>query len=99
MAGLDQQEYKNPFDYIENIKALDPSKVYFINMSFEDNPGFEYRCKMAEALQNAFNSVAQKIYSQNPGAGAGFDPNQAGGPNGGADNVYDADYTVVDDDK
>ena len=54
-----------------------------------------------EALQNAFNSVAQKIYSQNPGAGAGFDPNQqAGGAgNGGADNVYDADYTVVDDDK
>ena len=54
MVDLDQREYKNPFDYIENIKALDPNKVYFINMSFEDNPAFEYRCKMAEALQNAF---------------------------------------------
>ncbi|MBQ5762376.1 MAG: molecular chaperone DnaK [Clostridia bacterium] len=53
-----------------------------------------------EALQNAFNAVAQKIYSQNPGAaGAGFDPSQAGGAAGnGDDNVYDADYTVVDDD-
>ena len=53
-----------------------------------------------EALQNAFNAVAQKIYSQNPGAaGAGFDPNQASGAAGnGDDNVYDADYTVVDDD-
>ncbi len=53
-----------------------------------------------EALQNAFNAVAQKIYSQNPGAaGAGFDPSQAGNAAGnGDDNVYDADYTVVDDD-
>ena len=36
--------------------------------------------------------------------GAGFDPSQtAGGAQGGADNggqdYYDADYTVVDDDK
>lgn len=54
MVDSVQQECKNPFDYIESIKALDPSKVYFINMSFEGNPGLEYRCKMAEALQNAF---------------------------------------------
>jgi len=56
MVDSVQQGCKNPFDYIENIKALDPNKIYFINMSFEDNPGFEYRCKMAEALQRAFHA-------------------------------------------
>lgn len=57
-----------------------------------------------ESLQQAFYEISAKIYQQNPGAqGApGFDPNA--GPNPGADagsqdNVYDADYKVVDDDK
>ena len=51
-----------------------------------------------EALTKAFYDISAKLYQQNPGAaqGAGFDPNQAGAQ-GGADNVYDADYTVVDD--
>lgn len=61
-----------------------------------------------EALTKAFYDVSAKIYQQNPGAGpeggAGFDPNAGGGFNPGAgasggDNVYDADYKVVDDDK
>lgn len=57
--------------------------------------------KASEALTQAFYEISSKIYQQNPGAqGAGFDPNQGAGPNpgGGADNVYDADYKVVDDD-
>jgi len=65
--------------------------------------------KATEALQQAFYDISSKIYQQNGGAqGAqGFDPNQAGGPGAGAaggqgagnsDNVYDADYKVVDDD-
>ncbi len=65
-----------------------------------------------EALTQAFYDISAKIYQQNPGAqggpnpGAGFEggpdfnagANQ-GGPGAGQDNVYDADYKVVDDDK
>ena len=68
-----------------------------------------------EKLQNDSYEVFGKIYQQQqaqqgaPG-GAGFDPNQAGGQGfnqnynpggapGGDDNVVDADYEVVDDDK
>ena len=46
----------------------------------------------------------EKLY-QAAGGAQGFDPNQAGGPNpgnpgqGGGQDYYDADYTVVDDDK
>ena len=56
--------------------------------------------KTTDELQQVFNTVAQKIYQQNPGAAQGFDPSQAAGgaAQGGADdNVVDADYTVVDD--
>ncbi len=66
-----------------------------------------------EALTQAFYDVSAKIYQQNPGAqganpgagfnpgAAGFDPGQQADGNaaGGQDNVYDADYKVVDDDK
>ena len=58
-----------------------------------------------EELTQAFYKVSEKMYQANGGAqGAGFDPNQAAGGagpqggNGGQD-YYDADYTVVDDDK
>ena len=56
--------------------------------------------KTTDELQQVFNTVAQKIYQQNPGAAQGFDPSQAtgGATQGGNDNVVDADYTVVDDD-
>ncbi|MBP3391449.1 MAG: molecular chaperone DnaK [Clostridia bacterium] len=49
-----------------------------------------------EGLQQAFYKISEKIYQQNPGAaatGAAGDAGQAG-----PDNVYDADYKVVDDD-
>jgi molecular chaperone DnaK len=58
-----------------------------------------------EALTQAFYDVSAKIYQQNPGAqdanpGAGFNPGAGANPGGGPqDNVYDADYKVVDDDK
>ena len=54
-----------------------------------------------EALTQAFYKVSEKLYQQTGAAqgqpGAGYDPNQ-GGAQGGQD-YYDADYTVVDDDK
>lgn len=59
-----------------------------------------------EALTQAFYDISSKIYQQNPGEqggpnpGAGFGGGPGGGQNpGGQDNVYDADYKVVDDDK
>ena len=58
-----------------------------------------------EALTQAFYDISSKIYQQNPGAqggpnpGAGFGDGQApGGDDAGQDNVYDADYKVVDED-
>jgi len=58
-----------------------------------------------EALTQAFYNISSKIYQQNPGAAGG--PNPGAGFGGGdaqsagqqQDNVYDADYKVVDDDK
>jgi molecular chaperone DnaK len=65
--------------------------------------------KATEALTQAFYDISSKIYQQNPGAqggpnpGAGFNGGAGAGaqgdPNQGQDNVYDADYKVVDDDK
>lgn len=60
--------------------------------------------KSNEALSQAFYEISSKIYQQNPGAGQGAEPGaqagheQAGGA-GEQDNVYDADYEVVDEDK
>ncbi len=59
--------------------------------------------KATEALTQAFYDISAKIYQQNPGAqGAGFNPQAGAAPNqdgNGDNNVYDADYKVVDDDK
>ena len=61
-----------------------------------------------EALTQVFYKLSEKMYQQanpqgQPGANPGCDPNCQGGDCGnGADNgqqYYDADYTVVDDDK
>ncbi|MCX7746840.1 MAG: molecular chaperone DnaK [Clostridia bacterium] len=59
--------------------------------------------KATETLTQAFYDVSAKIYQQNPGA-AGVNPEAAGfnpeaGASPGQENVYDADYKVVDDDK
>ena len=57
-----------------------------------------------EELTQAFYKVSEKMYQAQGGQpGQGFDPSQAqGGPtdgaNSGAQDYYDADYTVVDDD-
>ena len=58
-----------------------------------------------EELTQAFYKVSEKMYQAAGGTqGAGFDPNQAaggaqGGTSGNGQDYYDADYTVVDDDK
>ncbi|MCR5664466.1 MAG: Hsp70 family protein, partial [Oscillospiraceae bacterium] len=55
-----------------------------------------------EELTQAFYKVSEKLYQQAGGA-QGFDPTQGGanpgqGGQGGGQDYYDADYTVVDDD-
>jgi molecular chaperone DnaK len=59
--------------------------------------------KATEELTQAFYDISSKIYQQNPNAqGPGSNPNAGAGQNpggSGPDNVYDADYKVVDDDK
>ncbi|MGI6669105.1 MAG: molecular chaperone DnaK [Acetivibrionales bacterium] len=64
-----------------------------------------------EALSQAFYDISAKIYQQNPGAqggpgpdagfggGPGFGDGSQGGQGAGQENVYDADYKVVDEDK
>ena len=59
-----------------------------------------------DELQQKFYKISEKLCQQaNPQGGAGFDPNQAAGGAGtaggakGDDNVYEADYREVDEDK
>ncbi len=56
-----------------------------------------------EALQQKFYKVSEKLYQQaNPQGAQGFNPNDFQGgasANGEADNVYEADYREVDEDK
>ena len=56
-----------------------------------------------EELTQAFYKVSEKMYqAANPQGAQGFDPSQAGGAQSGqpgGQDYYDADYTVVDDDK
>ena len=56
-----------------------------------------------EELQNKFYKISEKLYKQaNPQGAEGFNPNDfQGGQNAsaGADNVYEADYREVDEDK
>lgn len=104
------QAEKTLKDVGDKLSAEDKSKVEAeINNVKEALKGTDIEAikKASEALQQAFYELSSKIYQQNPGAaqGAGFDPNAgAGGFNPGAgagpqDNVYDADYKVVDEDK
>ena len=55
-----------------------------------------------ESLQKAFYEISQKIYQQDPQAAQqnpdmGGNPEAGGNPESGQENVYEADYEVVDD--
>ena len=73
-------------------KALEGSDSAMIKTATE---------KLTEVSYEAFGKIYQQQAQQNPGAG--FDPNAAGANGAGEqpadDNVVDADYEVVDDDK
>ncbi|MDP4091866.1 MAG: molecular chaperone DnaK [Bacillota bacterium] len=106
------QSEKTLKDLGDKLSSDDKSKVEAeINKVKEALKGTDIEAikKATEGLTQAFYDISSKIYQQNPGAqGAGPNPNQGagfnqGGPSDGSqpggDNVYDADYKVVDDDK
>ena len=59
--------------------------------------------KLTEVSYDVFGKIYQQAQQQNPGTGAGFNGSDAGSANTGSaphdDNVVDADYEVVDDQK
>jgi molecular chaperone DnaK len=84
-------------------KAKIESEIEKVKEAIKEN-NIEKMKKNTETLQQAFYDISSKIYQQQAGAQAGQD---TGADSGGAqsqdpgdqDNVYDADYKVVDDDK
>ncbi|ERI90247.1 chaperone protein DnaK [Clostridiales bacterium oral taxon 876 str. F0540] len=77
-------------------------KIKAVN-AVKDGNDLEAIKKATEELTQEFYAISSKLYQANGGAeGAGFDPNNMGGANAGAqgpkdDNVVDADFKVEDD--
>ena len=83
-----------------------------LSKALENGTAEEIKAK-TEALTEQFHTISSKMYqqaqAQNGGAAGGFDPNNMGGFNAGdasgaqsapgGENVVDADFEVVDDDK
>ncbi|MFO7611895.1 MAG: molecular chaperone DnaK [Clostridia bacterium] len=99
------QAEKTMKDLGDKLEAADRAKLEdHINKVKQELSGtnFDAIKSANEKLTETFNEVSQKLYQQNPGA----DPDQGGQPGGGeegpsddTDNVYDADYEVVDDEE
>lgn len=106
--SLVYQSEKSIKDLGDKLSADDKSKLETgINKVKDALKGTDTEAikKATEELQQSFYDVSSKIYQQAGGA-AGADPNaagfggQQGAPGAGQDeNVVDADYKVVDDDK
>jgi molecular chaperone DnaK len=80
-------------------KAKIEDKIKAVN-AVKDGEDLEAIKKATEELTQEFYAISSKLYQANGGAeGAGFDPNNMGGANAGAqdDNVVDADFKVEDD--
>jgi len=83
-------------------KAKIEDKIKAVN-AVKDGNDLEAIKKATEELTQEFYAISSKLYQANGGAeGAGFDPNNMGGANAGAqgpkdDNVVDADFKVEDD--
>ncbi len=106
--SLVYQSEKSLKDLGDKVSADDKSKIEAGVTKVKDalkGTDTEAIKKATEELQQAFYDVSAKIYQQAGGA-PGADPNaagfggQQGAPGAGQDdNVVDADYKVVDDDK
>lgn len=107
--SLVYQSEKSLKDLGDKISAEDKAKIESgVNSVKETLKGTDTEAikKATDELQQAFYEISSKIYQQTgaqgaPGAdpsGAGFG-DQQGQPGGADDNVVDADYKVVDEDK
>ena len=108
----DQMVYQTEKTIAEMGDKLDPAdkseveaKLAALKTALTGSDTAEIKAK-TEELTQAFYKISEKLYQQQGGAqGAqGFDPSQyqqQGGAQGapGGQDYYDADYTVVDDDK
>ena len=81
-------------------------KVNIFNTTLNSNTWAAIKAasdKLTEVSYDVFGKIYQQAQQQNPGAGAGFNGSDAGSANTGSaphdDNVVDADYEVVDDQK
>ncbi|MDO8686570.1 MAG: molecular chaperone DnaK [Clostridiales bacterium] len=109
------QSEKTLKDLGDKLESEDKSKIESEINKVKDalkNNNIDTLKSATESLKQAFYSVSSKIYQQNPGAeggphGGGYGPGGPGAPDGTghgghagpSDDVYDADYKVVDDDK
>ncbi len=76
-------------------KAAAQAKVDELKKAIESNDLESMKQKTTE-LTEEFNKLAQKLYAQTQGAGPDMGQQQ---PENGGDDVVDADFEVVDDDK
>ncbi len=76
-------------------KAAAQAKVDELKKAIESNDLESMKQKTTE-LTEEFNKLAQKLYAQTQGVGPDMDQQQ---PENGGDDVVDADFEVVDDDK
>ncbi len=107
--SLVYQSEKSLKDLGDKISGEDKAKIESgVNSVKETLKGTDTEAikKATEELQQAFYEISSKIYQQAGAQGApGTDPSgagfggQQGQPGGADDNVVDADYKVVDDDK
>jgi molecular chaperone DnaK len=107
--SLVYQSEKSIKDLGDKISGEDKAKIESgVNNVKETLKGTDTEAikKATDELQQAFYEISSKIYQQTGAQGApGADPNgagfggQQGQPEGADDNVVDADYKVVDDDK
>ena len=87
-------------------KARIESEIANVKKAMEGNDSAAIKAasdKLTEVSYDVFGKIYQQAQQQNPGAGAGFNGSDAGSANTGSaphdDNVVDADYEVVDDQK
>ena len=87
-------------------KARIEAEIANVKKAMEGNDSAAIKAasdKLTEVSYDVFGKIYQQAQQQNPGAGAGFNGSDAGSANTGSaphdDNVVDADYEVVDDQK
>lgn len=101
-----QKALKDAEDKVtEDEKSIVETAISELEAAAKEDDHDEIKAKL-EALDNAFLPVSQKIYADSGAGAEGMDPNQfqqgadnAGNSNQADDDVVDAEFTEVDEDK